>query len=130
MLDEEMKKLDVSPDRFRQWHTDFGATSFVAKFVSCIDGNVTLEKEDGTQIAVALTDFMQGDQNFIRHCFKMVSNPPEFPPSTGTTISEPQALPPPVVQPPPEKSGSVLLPVLITFAILAVAAFFALKWWR
>ena len=72
MHDEIMRRLGVSPDRFRTWHTDSGATSFVAKFVSWIDDKVTLEKEDGTSITVALGDFMMGDQNFIRHCFEMI----------------------------------------------------------
>jgi len=70
MHDTVKKRLGVSPGRFRQWHTDSGATSFVARFVSWIDGNVTLEKEDGTSITVALNDFMTGDRNFIRHSFE------------------------------------------------------------
>ena len=82
MLDEEMKKLGVSPDRFRQWHTDSGAVSFVAKFVSFADNTVILEKEDGTRLTIAIDDFMLGDQNFIRHCFEKTSD---------TTKSSPNA---------------------------------------
>jgi hypothetical protein len=69
MLDEEMKKLGVAPDRLRTWHTDGGSVSFKAKFVSFVDGKVTLEKEGGTTIVLAINELMQGDQNFVRYCF-------------------------------------------------------------
>ncbi|MDR0327574.1 MAG: hypothetical protein LBI05_04685 [Planctomycetaceae bacterium] len=110
MFDEEMKKLDVSHDRFRTWHTDCGAVSFVAKFVSWIDDKVTLEKEDGTSITVALDDFMLGDQNFIRYCFEKVS-----------TKQVPQT------KQSPANNSSVLFPVFVTLAVVGVLAFFLFR---
>ena len=80
MLDEEMEKLGVSNDRFRTWHTQGGAVSIEAKFISWIDDRVTLEKQDAATLTIALKELMAGDQNFIRHCFVRTTSVPESQP--------------------------------------------------
>jgi len=71
MLNEEMARLGVSHDRFRTWHAQGGKFSTEAKFVSCIDDKVTLEKPDGSVITIALDKLMAGDQNFVRYCLEV-----------------------------------------------------------
>ena len=67
MLDKELERLEVTHDRFRMWHTDGGTVSFVAKIISYFDDNISFEKEDGTNITIALADLMRGDQNYVRY---------------------------------------------------------------
>lgn len=81
MLNEEMKKLGVSCDRFRTWHAQGGKFSMEGKFISCVDGKVTLEKKDGSTVTLALDSLMAGDQNFVRYCLQAEKKP--------ETVSEP-----------------------------------------
>jgi hypothetical protein len=50
---------------FRTWSDASGKHKIKAKFVECSEGNVTLEREDGSQVTIALKKLSEADQKVV-----------------------------------------------------------------
>lgn len=60
------KSLDIPYKGFREWKTNDGLFTLVAKVVSANKKEVVLEKSDGKQITIELSALRQADQDYVK----------------------------------------------------------------
>jgi len=79
-LGEEAEKAKLAEtDGFRNWQyrTEENWLSIRAKYISFVDGIVTLEKEDGSEMTVKHSALFELDQNYIRRRLEVEKLTPE-----------------------------------------------------
>jgi uncharacterized cupin superfamily protein len=62
----ELKASRIDAARWRTWKSENGKFSLHAKFVNVINGQMTLEKEDGSRTVVELDRLCEDDIKFVR----------------------------------------------------------------
>jgi hypothetical protein len=62
----ELVKRRIDAAKWRTWKSDNGKFTLYAKFVTVINGHMTLEKEDGSRTNVELERLCEDDIKFVR----------------------------------------------------------------